>query len=133
MSEPQSEIMMFQVGPRVYATEVYDVVRVGSVRDVAAEDLILDSVLGVPFGRERGLVIGGQGEHGERTLVIDQVISIRGVEPESLCALPPFAAAVMPSGAVTGFVLVDEVPTLLIDLPTLIRERLPAGAAANAS
>jgi hypothetical protein len=29
--------------------------------------------------------------------------------------------------------MVDEVPTLLVDLPTLIRERLPAAAAAHAS
>lgn len=133
MSEPTNEILMFQVGPRVYATEVYDVVRVGSVRDVAAETLVLDSILGTPFGRERGLVVGGRDDGAERTLVIDQVIGIRGVGAEDLQPLPPFAAAVMPSAAVTGFVLVDEVPTLLVDLPTLVRERLPAGAGADAS
>lgn len=133
MSEATNEILMFQVGPRVYATEVYDVLRIGSVRDVAAENLVLESILGTPFGRERGLVVGGRGELAEQTLVIDQVIGIRGVGAEDLHALPPFAAAVMPSAAVTGFVMIDEVPTLLVDLPTLIRERLPAGAAANAS
>jgi chemotaxis signal transduction protein len=133
VSEPTNEILMFQVGPRVYATEVYDVLRVGSVRDVAAEELVLDSILGTPFGHERGLVVGGSGGHTERMLVIDQVIGIRGVGADDLHALPPFAAAVMPSAAVTGFVMVDEVPTLLVDLPTLIRERLPAGATANAS
>lgn len=132
MSDPQNEILMFQVGPRVYATEVYDVVRIGSVRDVAAEDLVLDSILGVPFGRERGLVVGGQ-DGNERTLVIDQVLGIRAIDDDDLHALPPFAAAVMPSAAVTGFVMVDEVPTLLVDLPTLIRERLPTDAAALAS
>jgi len=133
VSEATSEILMFQVGPRVYAAEVYDVVRVGSVREVAAEDLIVESILGLPFGRERGLVIGGLEDQSERTLVIDQVIGIRAISPDDLHALPPFAAAVMPSAAVTGFVMVDEVPTLLVDLPTLIRERLPAGAAAQAS
>jgi len=133
VSDPQNEILMFQVGPRVFAAEVYDVVRIGTVRDVAAENLILDSILGVPFGRERGLVVGGQGDAAERTLVIDQVIGIRGVGADDLHALPPFAAAVMPSGAVTGFVMIDEVPTLLVDLPTLIRERQPAAAAAHAS
>lgn len=132
MSDPQNEILMFQVGPRVYATEVYDVVRIGSVRDVAAEDLVLDSILGVPFGRERGLVVGGQ-DGAERTLVIDQVLGIRAIDDDDLHALPPFAAAVMPSAAVTGFVMIDEVPTLLVDLPTLIRERLPTDAAALAS
>jgi chemotaxis signal transduction protein len=132
VSESLSEILMFQVGPRIYATEVYDVLRVGSVRDVAAADLVVESILGLPFGRERGLVISGD-DQTERTLVIDQVIGIRGVSADDLHALPPFAAAVMPSAAVTGFVIVDEVPTLLVDLPTLIRERLPAGAAAQAS
>jgi chemotaxis signal transduction protein len=133
VSEPQNEVLMFQVGPRVFATEVYDVLRVGSVRDVAAEHLVLDSILGVPFGRERGLVVGGQEREGELTLVIDQVVGIRAVAVDDLHALPPFAAAVMPSAAVTGFVMIDEVPTLLVDLPTLIRERLPAAAAAHAS
>ncbi|HSN16354.1 MAG TPA: chemotaxis protein CheW [Anaeromyxobacteraceae bacterium] len=133
MSDPQNEVLMFQVGPRVFATEVYDVLRVGSVRDVAAEHLVLDSILGVPFGRERGLVVGGQEREAELTLVIDQVIGIRAVAVDDLHALPPFAAAVMPSAAVTGFVMIDEVPTLLVDLPTLIRERLPAAAAAHAS
>jgi chemotaxis signal transduction protein len=132
VSESLSEILMFQVGPRIYATEVYDVVRVGSVRDVSAEELVVESILGLPFGRERGLVVSGDAL-SERMLVIDQVIGIRGVSADDLHALPPFAAAVMPSAAVTGFVMIDEVPTLLVDLPTLIRERLPAGAAAQAS
>jgi chemotaxis signal transduction protein len=133
VSEATSEILMFQVGPRVFAAEVYDVVRVGSVRDVPAESLIVESILGLPFGRERGLVVGGRDDQAERTLVIDQVIGIRGISADDLHALPPFAAAVMPSAAVTGFVMIDEVPTLLVDLSTLIRERLPADAAAQAS
>jgi chemotaxis signal transduction protein len=133
VSDATSEILMFQVGPRVFAAEVYDVVRIGGVRDVPAETLILDSILGTPFGRERGLVVGGQTIELERTLVIDQVIGIRAIHAEDLHALPPFAAAVMPSAAVTGFVMIDEVPTLLVDLPTLIREGLPAPAAALAS
>ncbi|MGB8932819.1 MAG: chemotaxis protein CheW [Anaeromyxobacteraceae bacterium] len=133
MSDPQNEILMFQVGPRVFATEVYDVLRVGAVRDVPAETLVIDSILGAPFGCERGLVVGGRGGDAEVTLVIDQVLGIRAVGVEDLHTLPPFAAVVMPSAAVTGFVVIDEVPTLLVDLPTLIRERLPAAAAAQAS
>ena len=133
MSEATSEIMMFQVGPRIFAAEVYDVVRVGSVRDVPAESLVVESVLGLPFGRERGLVIGGRDDHAELMLVIDRVIGIRGVAADDVYPLPPFAAAVMPSAAVIGFVMVDEVPTLLVDLSTLISARLPAGAAAQAS
>jgi chemotaxis signal transduction protein len=133
VSEATNEIMMFQVGPRVFAAEVYDVVRVGSVRDVPAESLVVESALGLPFGRERGLVIGGREDYAELMLVIDQVIGIRAVSADEVHPLPPFAAAVMPSAAVIGFVMIDEVPTLLVDLPTLIRERLPAGAAAQAS
>lgn len=133
MSEATNEIMMFQVGPRVFAAEVYDVVRVGSVRDVPAESLVVESVLGLPFGRERGLVIGGREDHAQLTLVIDQVIGIRSVSADEVHPLPPFAAAVMPSAAVIGFVIIDEVPTLLVDLHTLIRERLSAGAAAHVS
>ena len=132
MSEATNEIMMFQVGARVYATEVYDVVRVGGLRDVPPDQLVLESILGAPFARERGLVVAGQEGGAELTLVIDQVIGIRAVHAEDLEPLPPFAAAVMPSGAVTGIVMIDEVPTLLVDLPTLIRERLPADAAAHA-
>jgi chemotaxis signal transduction protein len=132
VSEATNEILMFQIGPRIYAAEVFDVRRVGSIRDVSAENLILESILGTPFGRERGLVVGGQEDHFERTLVIDQVLGIRAVGAEDIHPLPPFAAAVMPSAAVIGFVLIDEVPTLLVDLSTLIRERLPAAAAANA-
>ena len=129
MSGSRNEVLMFQVGPRVYATEVYDVRRIGAVRDVAAGSLVLESILGVPFGCERGLVVGGADPQGEQTLVIDQVLGIRAVAVDDLHALPPFAAAVMPSAAVTGFVMIDEVPTLLVDLPTLIRERFPAAAA----
>lgn len=132
MSDARNEILMFQVGPRVYAAEVYDVRRVGAVRDVAAEDLVLESILGAPFERERGLVVSGQEGDAERTLVVDQVLGIRAVATEDLHPLPPFAAAVMTSGAVTGFVMVDEVPTLLVDLPTLIRERRSGAPAAHA-
>jgi hypothetical protein len=133
VSGATNEIMMFQVGPRVFAAEVYDVVRVGSVRDVPAESLVVESVLGLPFGRERGLVIGGRDDYAEVMLVIDQVIGIRAVSSDEVHPLPPFAAAVMHSAAVIGFVMIDEVPTLLVDLSTLIRERLPARAVAQAS
>jgi chemotaxis signal transduction protein len=127
------EILMFQVGPRVFAAEVYDVRRIGSVREVPADQLVVESMLGLPFGRERGLVVGNQEDHAERTLVIDGVVGIRQVEADQLQPLPPFAAAVMTSAAVTGFVLVDEVPTLLVDLPTLVREGVTPAAPAHAT
>ncbi len=129
MNDPTSEILMFQVGPRVFASVVYDAVRIGTVREVPPAALVMDSALGVPFGRERGIVVAGDdGETtSERTLVIDQVIGVRSIPEADVHPLPAFAAACLTSGAVTGFVIVDEAPMLLVDLPTLVRER--SGAA----
>jgi chemotaxis signal transduction protein len=124
-----SEILMFQVGPRVFASVVYDAVRIGSVRDAAAGDLVLTSALGTPFDRSRGIVVAGD-EGTERFLVIDQVVGVRSVPEEDVHPLPAFAAACLTSGAVTGFVIVDDAPLLLVDLPTLVREHSPAPAAA---
>jgi chemotaxis signal transduction protein len=124
-----SEILLFQVGPRVFASVVYDAVRVGTVREVAAGDLVLESALGAPFARERGIVVADEAGV-ERTLVIDRVIGIRSVAEEQVHPLPAFAAACLSSGAVTGFVILDESPTLLVDLPTLVRERSPEPARA---
>ncbi len=122
MSGETSEILMFQVGPRVFASVVYDAVRIGSLRDVAPVDLVLDSALGAPFGRERGIVVAADEGGSERVLVIDQVIGVRSVPEDEVHPLPAFAAACLASGAVTGFVIVDEAPVLLVDLPTLVRE-----------
>ena len=129
MSEATSEILMFQVGPRVFASVVHDAVRIGTVREVAPADLVMDSALGIPYARERGIVVAGDETGSERTLVIDQVIGVRSVPEQDVHPLPAFAAACLTSGAVTGFVIVDEAPLLLVDLPTLVRER--SGAAAR--
>ncbi len=123
MTEPTSELLMFQVGPRVFAAVVYDAVRIGSVRDVAAGDLVLETPLGVPFGRERGIVVAGENADVERTLVVDRVIGVRSVPEGDVHPLPAFAAACIASGAVTGLVMLDEAPLLLVDLPTLVREQ----------
>ncbi len=130
MTEATSEILMFQVGARVFAAVVYDAVRIGSVRDVPVDELVVETALGQPFGRDRGIVVSDHDSGTERTLVIDQVIGVRSVPERDVHPLPAFAAACLTSGAVTGFVLVDEAPTLLVDLPTLIRERPSAGARA---
>ena len=125
-----AEVLLFQVGPRVYASAVQDAARIGSVRDVPAEELVVRSSLGQPFGRERGIVVAPRGEGWERTLVIDQVIGIRRVEGDAVHPLPAFATACLASGAVTGYVMLDDAPTLLVDLPTLVREHaVPGGAA----
>jgi len=121
--EATSEILMFQVGMRVFAAVVHDAIRIGSVREVPAGALVVDSALGLPFSRERGIVVASEDPGNERTLVIDQVIGIRSIAETDVHPLPAFAAACLSSGAVTGFVIVDEAPMLLVDLPTLVRER----------
>ena len=123
MSEATSEILMFQVGVRVFAAVVHDAVRIGSVREVHPEDLVFESALGAPFEHARGIVVAGDEPGTERVLVVDQVIGVRSVPDGDVHPLPAFAAACLQSGAVSGFVLVDEVPMLLVDLPTLVRER----------
>jgi hypothetical protein len=123
VSDATSEILMFQVGPRVFASVVHDAVRIGNVREVPAGELVVESALGLPFSRERGIVVAADAEGIERTLVVDQVIGIRSVPDSDVHPLPAFAAACLSSGAVTGFVILDEAPMLLVDLPTLVRER----------
>ena len=120
MSDQASEILLFQVGPRVFAAPVRDVVRIGTVRDSTAEDLVLDTDLGTPFTRQRGIVVAAPGV--ERTLVVDQVVGFRTVSEAEVQPLPAFAAACIRSGALTGLVLLDDIPTPFIDLPTLLRE-----------
>ncbi len=123
MTDPTSEILLFQVGARVFAAVVHDAVRIGTVRAVPAAELVVDSALGLPFSRERGIVVASEELGRERTLVVDQVIGIRSVPESDVHPLPAFAAACLSSGAVTGFVILDEAPMLLVDLPTLVRER----------
>ena len=48
MTGPTSELVLFQVGTRTYAAVVHDAVRIGSVRDVAPETLVLETALGLP-------------------------------------------------------------------------------------
>jgi hypothetical protein len=122
VSVETTDILLFQVGPRVFASAVFDAVRIGKVRDVPAGELVVGSALGMPFARERGIVVASHELGGERTLVVDLVLGIRSVSEEDLRPLPAFAAACLASGAVTGFVIVDEAPLLLVDLPTLVRE-----------
>ncbi len=127
MSEPAAEIVLFQVGARVFAAPVRDVLRIGTVRDSAAEELVLDTPLGTPATGRRGIVVATPGD--ERTLVVDEVVGFRTVPGADVQPLPAFAAACIRSGALAGLVLLDEVPTPFIDLPALLREQTARSAA----
>jgi len=126
VSEEVAQLILFQVATSVFAAAVRDVVRIGTVREVAAGELVLDSALGTPFARERGIVVALGGI--ERTLVVDRVLGTRNVPLEAIQPLPAFAAACIRSGALAGLVLVDEVPMPLVDIPTLVRERVDRAA-----
>ena len=118
------EILLFQVGVRLFAAAVEDALRIGSVRDAPADTLVLDTALGRPFSRERGIVVSaGDGDVLEHTLVIDEVLGVRTLEEGQLHPLPPFARACLPGGTVRGLVLLDAAPLPLVDLPTVVRER----------
>jgi chemotaxis signal transduction protein len=129
VSEPVTELLMFQVGARVFASTVRDVVRIGNVADASAAELVEGTHLGATFARERGIVVAAPAGGAQSTLVVDQVLGVRVVPESEIQPLPAFAAAVIRSGAVSGFVLLDDAPTLLVDLPTLVRERLAAAPA----
>ena len=126
MTEPVSELLMFQVGARVFASTVRDVVRIGNVAGVPRDQLVEETSLGATFARERGIVVSAPEGGAESTLVVDQVLGVRSIPESEVRPLPAFAAAVLASGAISGFVLLDDAPTLIVDLPTLVRERLAA-------
>jgi chemotaxis signal transduction protein len=127
--EERVQVVLFQVGPRVFAAGVHDVVRIGNVREVPAGELVVETAVGMPFERERGVVVFGD-DGVDRTLVVDQVLGVRSVPQSDVIPLPAFAAVCLASGAVIGFVVVDDAPVLLLDLPTLVRER-PGAALGN--
>jgi chemotaxis signal transduction protein len=114
------ELLLFQVATQVYATRVGDVVRIGSAGEVPDEELLVETVLGTPFTKKRGIVVGV--EDSEKILAVDQVLGVRTLPKEDLRPLPAFAAACLGSLAVSGLVLLDEVPMPLIDLKTLLHE-----------
>jgi chemotaxis signal transduction protein len=131
VSEATSELLLFQLGARVYAAQVDDIRRVGSVRSEQSLHAVGTTVLGEPLSQERGIVVD-LGDAQDHTLLVDHVIGVRTVAEEDLRALPAFAAACLQSEAITGFAMVDESPLLLVDLSTLIREHLRQDAAAAA-
>jgi len=128
VSEAVAELLVFQVGARVFASVVHDIIRIGGVTEVPPEELVEGTSLGDTFSRERGIVVADRAEGSEATLVVDQVLGVRGVPEAEIHPLPAFAAACLQTGALAGLVLLDDAPTLLVDLPTLVRERRAAAA-----
>ena len=131
MTEPVSELLMFQVGARVFAATVP---RRGPHRQRRrrrpAEQLVEGTSLGATFARERGIVVAATGRAApSRPWWWTRCWASAPSPTSEIQPLPAFAAAVLRSGAVSGFVLLDDAPTLIVDLPTLIRERRAAAAA----
>ena len=127
MSQGRTEILLFQVGARVFAAQVDDVRRIAPA-DWDPAGAIAATALGQPFLPRRGIVVACAG--GDQILAVDQVLGVREVAEEDLRPLPPLAAQCLASSAVTGLALVDDAPTPLVDLSTLIQEELRGGAAA---
>lgn len=128
MTAATSEILLFQVGARVYAAEVFDVRRIGSTARREADGAVATSTLGEPLQGLHGIVVSC-GQHGDRTLIVDQVLGVRQVTQDELRPLPPLAALCLATSAIAGLAMVDGVPTLLVDLSTLVQEELRGGAA----
>ncbi len=123
MTTATSDLLLFQLGARVYAAQVHDIRRVGSVRSEQSLRAVGSTVLGEPLSQERGIVVD-LGDAEDHTLLVDHVIGVRPVAEDDLHPLPAFAAACLQSEAITGFAVVDDAPLLLVDLSTLIREHL---------
>ena len=129
MIAPTAEVLLFKIGDRLFAAGVADVLRIGTAGEVDPAELVLQTSLGAPTGGGRAIVVRDDSPAGESTLVVDEVLGFRAVAAGAMQPLPSLATAVLQSRAVTGLVLVDDAPTLLVDLPTLIRERRAAAPA----
>jgi len=121
------QLLLFQVGSRVFAADVRDVVRIAGGGERHGEALVPQSCLGRPLVQGRGLVV--RDGDGEKVLVIDAVLGVREPPARDLHPLPAVAALCLGSGAVRGVALLDGAPTPLIDLPTLVREQRDSAAA----
>jgi len=113
-------ILIFQLGPRLYATPAAAVVRI----ERADPGEAAQSPLGLPFAAARRLLFG-DGQGGFHAFPVDAVLVVRQVPATDLRPLPPLAEGLVAPG-VTGLLLWRGAPTPLVDLPTLVRR--PAGA-----
>ena len=113
-------VLVFQVGPLLFAAHAAEVERIGPAQ-AGVEDVVVASCLGRPAAAQRELVVRG----APAPLAVDLVLGIRQPGPDDLRPLPALAAACLASRAVRGLVLLDGIPTPLVDLPTLLREARP--------
>ena len=120
MSLGDLQVLLFQLGARVFAARASDLRRVAGSLLERPEDGVAETVLGSPWNPRRGLVVDVGGE--ERTVLVDGVLGLRVVPEPDFEALPAFAREVLPTAALTGFAMLDGIPTLVVDLPTLVRE-----------
>jgi chemotaxis signal transduction protein len=120
VSGPQV-VLLFQLGPRLLAARASGVDRIGNPREEGIQVLLSESCLGRPWAPRRSLIVVSRA--GEAGLCVDQVLGFRSVEAGDLLPLPPLADGALSTGAVSGLVMLDGMPTPLIDLPTLIREQ----------
>jgi len=110
-------ILLFQLGPRLYATRAAAVVRI----ERAGPGEAAWSPLGPPFAAARRLLVG-DGQGGLHAFPVDAVLGVRQVPAADLRPLPPLAEGLVAPG-VTGLLLWRGAPTPLVDLPTLVRRR----------
>lgn len=123
-SEP---VLLFQLGPRLYAARPAAVVRI----ERAGAGEAAPSPLGLPYAAARRLLVG-DGQGGLQPFPVDAVLDVGQVEAADLRPLPALAEGLVAPG-VAGLVLWQGVPTPLVDLPTLLRRRAEAPAAAERS
>jgi hypothetical protein len=107
-------VLLFQVGPRLYATRVAAVARIDGSGPAGAAP----GPLGPPHAPSRRLMVdGGRGDL--EPFAVDAVLGIEEVPAGDLRPLPPLCEGLVAPG-VTGLLLWRGAPTPLVDLPTLV-------------
>lgn len=120
MSDTASQLLLFRVGDRVYATAVGAVRRITAARG-PDERVVAASTLGEPRAARRGLVLDC-GAAGERTVAVDAIVGIEAVAGTDLRPLPPFAAVCLRRATVAGFAMMRGQPTAVVDLRALVAD-----------
>ncbi|MBI5068433.1 MAG: chemotaxis protein CheW [Deltaproteobacteria bacterium] len=107
-------VLLFQVGPRLYATPVAAVARI----DGAGAAGEAPGPLGSPYAPARRLMVD-DGRGALAPFAVDAVLGIQRIPADDLRPLPPLCEGLVAPG-VTGLVLWQGAPTPLVDLSTLV-------------